>query len=223
VDTSSSPAESWPGDSSPAEGPGPGPQARAVLAVDPGTALSELTVAVIGSARLSPPDPRCALAEQIGAAIAAQGWTLMTGGYGGLMAVASRAAAEAGGHVIGLPMSGWTDLKPNEWNHELRWSDTYPERLAYLLAADAVVVLDGGIGTLSEAAIVWAALQTEPAAAGLVFLGSGWPPVLQSLASHLVIDARDLALVTICADPQLVIAHISRTRSRRQRAASPRG
>jgi predicted Rossmann-fold nucleotide-binding protein len=39
-----------------------------------------LTVAVIGSARLAPPDPRCALAEQTGAAIAAQGWTLMTGG-----------------------------------------------------------------------------------------------------------------------------------------------
>ena len=147
----------------------------------------------------------------------------MTGGYGGLMAVASRAAAEAGGKVIGLPMSGWTHLKPNQWNHELRWSDTYPERLAHLMAADAVVVLDGGIGTLSEAAVVWAALQTEPAAADLVFLGAGWPPVLQSLALHLVIDDRDLALVTICADAQIVIAHISQTRSRRQRAASPRG
>ena len=34
----------------------------------------------------------------------------MTGGYGGLMAVASQAAAEAGGKVIGLPMRGWTGL-----------------------------------------------------------------------------------------------------------------
>ncbi len=209
--------------SSPAERLSPVPERRAVVAVDPGTAPSELTVAVIGSARLSPPDPRCALAEQIGAAIAAKGWTMMTGGYGGLMAVASRAAAEAGGKVIGLPMSGWTDLTPNEWNHEVRWSDAYPERLAYLLAADAVVVLDGGIGTLSEAAVVWAALQTEPAAADLIFLGAGWPPVLQSLALHLVIDDRDLALATICADPQLVIAHILQTRSRRQRAPSPQG
>jgi hypothetical protein len=211
--------------SSPADRLGPEAKARGVRAVQPGTAPSDLTVAVIGSARLSLPDPRCVLAEQIGEAIAARGWAIMTGGYGGLMAVASRAAAEAGGKVIGLPMSGWTNLKPNEWNHELRWSDTYPERLAHLLAADAVVVMDGGIGTLSEAAIVWAALQTEPAAADLVFLGAGWPPVLQSLASHLVIDDRDLALVTICADPQLVIEHISRTRAGRrpQRAASPRG
>lgn len=209
--------------SSPAERLGPESLASAALAVDPGAAPSELTIAVIGSAWVSPPDPRCALAEQTGAAIAAQGWTIMTGGYGGLMAAASRAAAGAGGKVIGLPMSGWTDLKPNEWNHELRWSDTYPERLAHLLAADAVVVLDGGIGTLSEAAVVWAALQTEAAAPDLVFLGAGWPPVLQSMASHLAIKERDLALVTICAEPRLVAAHIAQNRSRRHRTASPLG
>ncbi|HUB41973.1 MAG TPA: LOG family protein [Streptosporangiaceae bacterium] len=188
-----------------------------------GSAPSELTVAVIGSARLTPPDPRSALAEQIGEAIATKGWTIMTGGYGGLMAVASRAAAKAGGKVIGLPMSGWTELQPNEWNHELRWSNTYPERLAHLLAADAVVVLDGGIGTLSEAAVVWAALQTEPGAAELIFLGAGWPPVLESLAAHLAIDERDLALVTICADTQLVIAHIAQNHAHGHRTASPRG
>jgi uncharacterized protein (TIGR00725 family) len=212
--------------SSPGERLGREPQRRAVLATDPGATPSELTVAVIGSARLTPPDPRYLLAEQIGEAVAAMGWTIMTGGYGGLMAAASRAAAEAGGKVIGLPMSGWTELQPNKWNDELRWSATCAERLAHLLAADAVVVLDGGIGTLSEAAVVWAALQTEPAAPDLVFLGEGWPPVLQSLASHLVVDDRDLALVTICADPRLAIAHlehISRTSSRRQGAASPRG
>jgi len=209
--------------SSPAERLGPEPLAGAAPAVDPGAEPSELTVAIIGSAWLSPPDPRCALAEQTGAAIAAQGWTIMTGGYGGLMAAASRAAAEAGGKVIGLPMSGWTDVKPNEWNRELRWSDTYPERLAHLLAADAVVVLDGGIGTLSEAAVVWAALQTEPTAPDLVFLGAGWPPVLQSLSLHLAVKDRDLALVSICAEPQRVAAHIAQNRSRRHRTARPRG
>ena len=182
-----------------------------------------LTVAVIGSARLTPPDPRCVLAEQTGAAIAAAGWTVMTGGYGGLMEVASRAAAEAGGTVIGLPMSGWAALTPNRWNHELRWSATYAERLAHLLAADAIIALDGGIGTLSEAAVAWAALQTESVAADLIFLGTGWPPVLRSLAEHLVIDERDLAHVTVCADPHQAIAHIAGNRAGPPRAAAPRG
>jgi uncharacterized protein (TIGR00725 family) len=182
-----------------------------------------LSVGVVGSARLEPPDPRCELAEQTGAAIAARGWTMITGGYGGLMEVASRAAAEAGGTVVGLPMRGWDNLTPNRWNNELRWSSTYAERLAHLLAADAVIVLDGGIGTLSEAATVWAALQTEPDAADLVFLGTGWEPVLQAFTTHLVIDDRDLAHVTICTDPRQAVEHIAQTRSRPPRPASPRG
>lgn len=139
------------------------------------------------------------------------------------MAVASQAAAEAGGTVVGLPMRGWSTVTPNRWNHQLRWSDTYPERLAHLLAADAVVVLDGGIGTLSEAATVWAALQTEPGAADLVFLGAGWEPILQALAAHLVIDERDLAHVTSCAGPEEAAAHIAGARSRPRPAAQPRG
>jgi uncharacterized protein (TIGR00725 family) len=182
-----------------------------------------MTIGVVGSARLEPPDPRCALAAQAGAAVAARGWTLLTGGYGGLMAVSSRAAAEAGGRVVGLPMRGWAGLTPNQWNHELRWSDTYSERLAHLLAADAVIVLDGGIGTLSEAATVWAALQTEPEAADLVFVGQGWGPVLAAMTAHLVIDDRDLAHVTVCAGAGEAVAHIARARSRQRGPGRPRG
>jgi uncharacterized protein (TIGR00725 family) len=190
---------------------------------DPPGAEPGLVVGVIGSARLEPPDPRCALAEQVGAEIAVRGWTLVTGGYGGLMAVASRAAAEAGGRVIGLPMRGWADLAPNSWNHQLRWSDTYPERLAHLLAADAVVVLDGGIGTLSEAATVWAARQTEPEAAELVFLGGGWGPVLEAMSAHLVIDDKDLAHMMMCADALEAVSYISRSRALEHRPGRPRG
>jgi uncharacterized protein (TIGR00725 family) len=184
---------------------------------------SGVTVAVIGSARLEPPDPRCVPAERIGALVAARGWTLVTGGYGGLMGVAAQAAAQAGGTVVGLPMRGWVNLTPSPWNHELRWSDTYAERLGQLLAADAVVVLDGGIGTLSEAATAWAALQTEPDAADLVFVGGGWGPLLRELPAHLVIDERDLAHVTVCADAEEAIAHIAAGRAAQRPAAQPRG
>jgi uncharacterized protein (TIGR00725 family) len=180
-------------------------------------------VAVIGSARLVPPDPRCALAQHIGSAIAERGWTLVTGGYGGLMAVASQAAAEAGGVVVGLPMRDWHDLTPNRWNHELRWSDSYPERLGHLLAADAVVVLDGGIGTLSEAATVWAALMTQDDAADLIFVGPAWEPILRAVAAHLVVDELDIARVTMCAEPETAVAHISSARSKNRPPAQPRG
>jgi len=92
-----------------------------------------------------------------------------------------------------------------------------------MLAADAIVAVDGGIGTLSEAALAWSTLQTEPVAADLIFLGAGWPPVLRSFAEHLVIDDRDLVQVTVCADAQEAIAHIAGQEPRLPRVAGPRG
>jgi hypothetical protein len=47
--------------------------------------------------------------------------------------------------------------------------------------------------------------------------------VLASLTAHLTADDRDLALVTVCADAEAVVAHIAQTRTGRQRAADPRG
>src|SRR5262249_25335609 len=115
----------------------PCPGRRACVATSSSPAEPAGTVAVIGSARLGPPDPPCVPAERIGALVGARGWTLVTGGYGGLMGVAAQAAAQAGGRVVGLPMRNWVNLTPSKWNHELRWSETYAERLGHLLAADA--------------------------------------------------------------------------------------
>ena len=57
-----------------------------------------------------------------------------------------------------------------------------------------------------------------------VFLGAGWPPVLRALADHLVIDPRDLAFATVCANPDDAIAHMAKIRPGRPRAAGqPRG
>lgn len=78
------------------------------------------------------------------------------------MEVTSLAAASAGGTVVGLPMRGWDHLTPNRWNHELRWSDTYPQRLAHLLAAADVIALDGGIGTLPRPICSRIRVRTPP-------------------------------------------------------------
>jgi uncharacterized protein (TIGR00725 family) len=157
------------------------------------------TIAVVGSARIEAPDPRWDQARELGAALGAGGLRVMTGGYGGLMGAAARGAREAGATVIGLPMRGWTGLAPSPWCDELRWTGDYAERLRELLSCDAVVALDGGIGTLAETAAVWAALQTEPGAARLVLLGACWPGLLSAFGGALVADAADLGLPAVAA------------------------
>lgn len=129
----------------------------------------------------------------------------MTGGYAGLMAAVAEGAARAGGHVIGLPMAHWSTLTPSEHHHELRWCANYPERLAHLLGCDAVVALDGGIGTMSEAFVVWAARQTEPDAPTLIVSGDGWPHLLDIVRAEMVVDAVDLAHVLTAETPEQVL------------------
>jgi uncharacterized protein (TIGR00730 family) len=165
-------------------------------------------VGVIGSARLTENDDRWTLAHELGALLAGEGFVVVTGGYGGLMAAVSRGAHEMGGRVIGLPMQHWTGIQPNRWNADLRWSSNYGVRLNHLLHCDAVIALPGGVGTLSEMAITWAANQTEGRALPLVLLGACWPPVIQSIGEHLVVGDADLNLLRFAASPEEALREI---------------
>ena len=158
-------------------------------------------VAVLGSARLDEDAPAWSTAVELGRLLAEGGATVVTGGYQGLMAAVSRGAHEAGGHVVGLTMSGWTNLRPNEWVAEARASDDYGARLGALLDMDAVIALEGGVGTLSELAVVWAAAQTEPAAPAIIVLGDAWPRLVDAFRGHLVIDERDVSLLRVATTP----------------------
>lgn len=167
-------------------------------------------VAVLGSSRLAEDHEWWQRAHELGALLAAAGYTVVTGGYGGLMAAVSRGAHEAGGHVIGLPMRGWRALTPNPWNDELRWADDYGSRLAHLLRCEAVLALPGGVGTLAEMFTTWAAVQTEPEAPALVVLGEGWAPLLDVTRTHFLVTASDAALMYQASTPADAIAHIQR-------------
>jgi uncharacterized protein (TIGR00725 family) len=163
-----------------------------------------LTVAVLGSARLGLDDPEWKVAVAVGRGLVEAGCAVMTGGYGGLMS--ATASGASGGVVIGLPMRAWTSLTPDPGCTELRWSDSYPQRIAALLSCDAVIALDGGVGTLSELTIVWAAAQTEPGAPRVVVVGERWRTILDGLAATLVAGPDDFALVAWARDAEQAVA-----------------
>jgi uncharacterized protein (TIGR00730 family) len=188
-----------------------------------GRSTAAVEVGVIGSARIGADDPRYASAERLGRALAAEGWTVVTGGYGGLMGAAAAGAAAVGGHTVGLPMSDWRHLTPHASNAELRWSEDYAARLRHLMAVDVVVALPGGIGTLSEAAMVWAAAQTEADAAQLVLVGDAWRGVRDAIGTGLVVDADDLALARWVATVDDVVAAVRGTLSGPTTARGARG
>lgn len=167
-----------------------------------------LEIGVMGSARLTEDDERWKQAHKLGELLAGEGYVVVTGGYGGLMAAVSRGAHEKGGHVIGLPMQHWEGIAPNQWNAGLRWSTDYGTRINHILRCDAVVALPGGVGTLSEMAMVWAASQTEGRAMPLVLLGDCWPPVINAIRENLVVGDGDLNLLRFAANPAAAVQEI---------------
>jgi uncharacterized protein (TIGR00730 family) len=170
-------------------------------------------VAVFGSGSAPPDHPVLAEAERLGQLLAEAGFTLMNGGYGGTMEAASRGAHQAGGHVIGVTMDLFTPgLQPNPWlTRERRVKDFFP-RLKLLTGADAFVVLRGGIGTLTEATLVWSLLQTgQVSPRPFIFVGDGWHSLFDAFRAGTFMRERDFSLATVVRDADEALAVLKDT------------
>jgi uncharacterized protein (TIGR00725 family) len=108
-------------------------------------------VAVIGPAQASPADEEHA--EAAGQALARAGAVIVCGGLGGVMAAACRGAATGGGTTVGL-LPGPDRSAANRWvTVALPTGLGEARNLLVVRAADAVVAIGRGYGTLSEIAL----------------------------------------------------------------------
>lgn len=183
-----------------------------------------MRVGVLGSARIEPPDPRHAAAVDVGRRLGAAGFDVVTGGYGGLMAAVSEGASSAGARVVGLPMRGWPELTVNRWVTQSIEADDFFERLRELARCDALVALDGGVGTLAEVSVTWANLQTDAQVTPpLLLVGRMWADLLPVLRRSLVVGDRDLELLRVVIDPAGLVDEIRRALAERRRGGERRG
>lgn len=115
-------------------------------------------MAIFGSSQVQPGSPEWVEAEKAGALCAQAGLGVITGGYGGVMAAASRGAASAGGHVIGAtaPTMFPGRSGANPYISEEVPAATLGRRLDTLTGrADAAIVMPGSIGTAAELVVCW--------------------------------------------------------------------
>ena len=99
-----------------------------------------------------------ALAAEVGAGIAARGWTLVSGGGRvSMMGEVAKAARAAGGRSVGVIPRALVDMEvADEESDELLVVDTMRERKGLMDAhASAFLALPGGIGTCEELFEVW--------------------------------------------------------------------
>ncbi len=109
-----------------------------------------LRIAVIGGGECG--ETEAALAEEVGRRLAEAGAVVLTGGRGGVMAAASRGAAQAGGLVVGI-LPGDDAGQANPWVTLPIVTGMGEARNAILVrTAQAVIAVGGEYGTLSEIA-----------------------------------------------------------------------
>jgi len=137
-------------------------------------------VTVFGSSRPREGDGQYAAAQTLGAELAARGFVVCSGGYGGVMEAVSRGAKDAGGKTLAVTAKFFR-ARANRWVDEEIRVNTWQERLFELVKrGHGYVTCRGGTGTLVELAVVWEMLNKGAMARRpLVVLGDFWQPIIE--------------------------------------------
>lgn len=120
------------------------------------------TVTVFGSARVQPDNEYYQKAMQLGARLAQNGYTVITGGGGGIMEAANRGAIEAGGQSIGFNIKLPHEQSLNPYTTDsFAFTHFAPRKIVMTLMADAYVCFPGGFGTMDEISEIITLVQTR--------------------------------------------------------------
>lgn len=138
-------------------------------------------ISVIGKSAKDPRDPvppqALAAAEAVGREAAKRGAVIISGGLSGVMEAVSRGAKEAGGLTVAL-LPGYDKEEANPYvDIPIATGMGFMRNTLTVRAADAVIMISGGIGTLNELTVAY---ENKPT---VVLLGTGgWADRMRDVA-----------------------------------------
>jgi uncharacterized protein (TIGR00730 family) len=173
---------------------------------------SARAIAVFGGSRVERGSGLYVEAECVGALLARAGFTLINGGYTGTMEASAKGAREAGGRVIAVTSSLFSNAVLNEFvDEEIPTDDLYNRIRELIVRGDGYVVLRGSIGTLAELGIVWNLASLESGfKKPIVLLGDSWKNVIQAYENNLAVDAEQTRLLTSASTPEECVELLQR-------------
>lgn len=138
------------------------------------------TVTVFGSARFLEDNVYYKQARELGSSLATEGFTVITGGGGGIMEAANRGAYEAGGRSVGFNIELPHEQSLNPYTTEsLAFRYFFARKVMLAYAASALICFPGGFGTFDELFEVVTLIQTgKMPPAPIILVGSDfWNPI----------------------------------------------
>jgi uncharacterized protein (TIGR00730 family) len=187
--------------------------------VDGVDALHDLgpAVSIFGSARITPEDAVYKKAEKIAELFVKKGFSVITGGGGGVMEAANKGAAEAGGTSVGLNIILPFEQKPNFFaNVTLDFKYFFIRKVMFIKYASAYIILPGGFGTLDELFEAVTLVQTRRIKPfPLILVGSEyWEGLIDWIKDKLLgekrISSEDLEILQIMDDPEEIVKAVQK-------------
>ena len=175
----------------------------------------ERALAVFGSSRSEETDPEYQLARETCKRLGQTGFTIITGGGGGVMEAANRGAREGGARSIGLNIELPAEQHVNSYvDASYTCHYFFVRKMMFAKYACGFVIFPGGFGTLDELFESLTLVQTGKLSSfPLVLVDRGyWQPLLQWLQSEMqdrnFISAVDLSRFVVLDDPAEVAKYL---------------
>jgi uncharacterized protein (TIGR00730 family) len=174
-------------------------------------------VTVFGSARFPEEHRYYRLARATGAALAREGFAVMTGGGPGIMEAANRGAREAGGVSVGVNIELPQEQNPNDYlDLWLTMRYFYVRKVMLIKYSYAFIVMPGGYGTMDEIYDTTTMIQTGKIADfPVIMMGTDfWAPLLAFMRDKMLaegtIDQLDLDRLLVTDSPEEATACVLR-------------
>lgn len=177
-------------------------------------------VSVFGSARITPDQPVYQQAHELGAALAAAGWMIISGGGPGIMSAVLQGAGPSNGFAvtIRLPFEQSAGSVLVDEAHVVKFKYFFTRKLAFMNEASAYVVFPGGFGTLDETFELLTLVQTgkeNPAPVVLIDPPGEdyWATIISFVQTQLVaaglVSADDLGLIHLTSTVPEAVTYIN--------------
>ena len=172
----------------------------------------EPAIAIFGSARSKPGSRDYRTTYRLAKALAAEGFTVVTGGGPGLMEAANRGASDAGGLSVGLNIDLPNEQKPNPYARlQMNFRYFFCRKVMFVKYASGFVIMPGGYGTMDELFESLTLIQTQRIKPfPVVMMGTRyWRGLVKWLRATMVkagsIDAQDLGLFTVTDSVEVAV------------------
>jgi uncharacterized protein (TIGR00725 family) len=137
---------------------------------------------------------------EMGKLLAANGYMVKNGGYGGMMEAVSKGASQEGAIVEGYTCATFGEHPGNEYlTRELKRIDIYDRLRSLISDTDIFIAQKGGLGTLAEVFLTLDIIRKKPKSQRpiLILYGAFWTEVMVPVMNIPLVHDREKNLFII--------------------------